>query len=290
MNWLTSYVKPTLKNLMGPKRDVPENLWTKCNNCSQMLFQKDLPKTAHVCRHCNHHMPLDARKRLEHTFDDGLFELIEVPAAIHDPLHFKDKKKYAERLKLYRQSTNEHEAILVAEGKIQGQRAVVAAFNFAFMGGSMSIYVGEGIVQGANHARNEKIPYIIVPASGGARMQEGILSLMQMPRTIIAIQQLKEAHLPYIVLLTNPTTGGVSASFAMVGDIIIAEPKALIGFTGARVIQETIREKLPEGFQTAEYLLEHGQIDMVVPRSEIPKTLGKLMSMLLNKKSLPGTV
>ena len=280
MNWLTDYVKPTLKSLIGQKRDVPEDLWTKCDACHQMLFQKDLPKTYHICRHCGYHMRLGGRQRLTYLFDKGHFETLTLPTVKQDPLKFKDQKKYTERLKIAQQQTGEKEAILVAEGCIQGKKAVVAAFDFFFMGGSMGMQVGQGLITGAHHALKNKLPYIVVPASGGARMQEGVLALMEMPRSIIAIQAVKEARLPYIVVLTNPTTGGVSASFAMIGDITIAEPKATVCFTGARVIKETIQEELPEGFQTAEYLYAHGQIDMIVHRDRLSETLGKILMAL----------
>ncbi len=289
MNWLTDYVKPTLESLIGEKREVPEDLWTKCPNCSQMLFKKDLDKSLHVCRHCGHHMRITAKQRLGYLFDQGQYESVPIQKVPHDPLRFKDQKSYADRLKAARSKTGEHDAIQVGEGSVEGQRMVIAAFDFSFMGGSMGMYVGEGLVQGAKRALAKKLPYLVIPASGGARMQEGILSLMQMPRSIIAIQQLKEAGLPYLVLLTDPTTGGVSASFAMVGDVAIAEPRATIGFTGARVIKETIREELPEGFQTSEYLYEHGQLDMVVNREDLPRKISQITTMLMQGRNKVGS-
>jgi acetyl-CoA carboxylase carboxyl transferase subunit beta len=242
-----------------------------------MLFHRDLVENLHVCHHCQHHMRLDVIQRLESLFDDKQFTRSELPKVLADPLKFRDSKKYVDRLKDYRHKTHRDDAIVVGYGQISGQNAVVAAFDFSFMGGSMGMAVGEGLITASELAIQTKSPLIVIPASGGARMQEGILSLMQMPRTVIAVERVKEAGLPYVVLLTDPTTGGVSASFAMLGDIAISEPGAIIGFAGARVIEETIRQKLPEGFQKAEYLLEHGMIDMVVHRHKLPETLGKLL-------------
>ena len=280
MNWITNHVKPKLRAITSPAVEVPSNLWHRCTECEQMLFHRDLEDNLNVCTYCGNHMRISARKRLDLLFDDGKYELIPVPAVATDPLKFKDTKKYADRLKTYRQQTGEDDAILVGYGKIGGHPVVISAFDFFFMGGSMGMKVGEGLVIGAQTAVKKKAAFIAIPASGGARMQEGALSLMQMPRSIIAVQLVREAKLPYIVLLTDPTTGGVSASFAMVGDIAIAEPKATIGFTGARVIQETIREKLPEGFQKSEYLLDHGMVDMVVPRRELRPMLRKILGLL----------
>ncbi|MCP4923029.1 MAG: acetyl-CoA carboxylase, carboxyltransferase subunit beta, partial [bacterium] len=231
-----------------------------------------------------HHRRIGPVKRFEMLFDEARFEKIKLPTVLTDPLKFKDQKKYTDRLKDARKKTGEEEALLVVEGLISGKPTTIAAFNFSFMGGSMGMAVGEGLVTAAQHALAKQTPLIVIPASGGARMQEGILSLMQMPRSTIAIQQLKEAGLPYIVLLTDPTTGGVSASFAMLGDIAISEPKAMIGFAGARVIKETIREELPEGFQSAEYLLEHGMVDTVVPRAELKDTIARIIDLLTNKR------
>ena len=281
MNWLTNYVRPKLQALVRP-REVPDNLWHKCPNCGHMIFHRDLEKALHVCGHCGHHMRLSAKKRLELLFDDGKFTRIELPKAAEDPLKFKDQKRYVDRLRETRAKTGETDAIIVAHGRCGGQNVVIAAFNFEFQGGSMGIAVGEGIVAAAELAALQDAPLIVIPASGGARMQEGILSLMQMARTTVAVDKVKEKRLPYIVLLTDPTTGGVSASFAMLGDIAIAEPGAVIGFAGARVIETTIREKLPEGFQKAEYLLDKGMIDMVVHRKDLRETLGRLLSLLRN--------
>ncbi|MBX3487403.1 MAG: acetyl-CoA carboxylase, carboxyltransferase subunit beta [Candidatus Paracaedibacteraceae bacterium] len=279
MNWLTSFVRPKIKALMR-KEEVPDNLWAKCPSCDHMLFHRDLADNMHVCHHCGHHMRIGVAKRLEYLFDDGAFTKVPVPDVATDPLKFKDTKKYTDRLKEYRTKTGSQDVIDVAYGQIGGKSAVVAAFNFAFMGGSMGMAVGEAILTAAELAVKSRCALIIIPASGGARMQEGILSLMQMPRSIIAVEKVKKAGLPYITLLTDPTTGGVSASFAMLGDISIAEPGAIIGFAGARVIEETIRQKLPEGFQKAEYLLEHGMIDMVVPRKELNAKIGILLNHL----------
>jgi acetyl-CoA carboxylase carboxyl transferase subunit beta len=282
MSWLTNLVRPKIQALVR-RTEVPENFWDKCPSCEHMIFHRDLEANLYVCHHCGHHMRISVRQRLDFLFDDKNYTVHPTPKVTQDPLKFKDSKKYTDRLKEYRQKTEEDDAILVAYGTIQGQNAVVAAFNFAFMGGSMGMGVGEGIVSAANLAVQTRSPLIIVPASGGARMQEGILSLMQMPRTTIAVERVKEAGLPYIALLTDPTTGGVSASFAMLGDITVAEPGCTIGFAGARVIEETIRQKLPEGFQTAEYLLEHGMVDMVVPRAQLPEMLGRLIRFLMSR-------
>jgi acetyl-CoA carboxylase carboxyl transferase subunit beta len=285
LNWLNNYVRPKIRSLVGAKSDVPENLWLQCPSCEQMLFHRDLEANLNVCTNCGHHMRMPARTRLETLFDNGAFTEIELPDNVADPLKFRDRKRYTDRLKDSRASTGRQDAIIVAHGTIGGQKTVIAVFDFSFMGGSMGIAVGNGIVAGAQLAVLQEAAFIVIPSSGGARMQEGILSLMQMPRTTIAVQQVKEVGLPYIVLLADPTTGGVSASFAMLGDIAVAEPGAIIGFAGARVIEETIREKLPEGFQRAEYLLEHGMIDMVVPRHELPETLGRVIGLLVQKST-----
>ena len=280
MNWISNYVRPKIRSLVGVKSDVPENLWVQCPSCEQMLFHRDLEENLRVCRNCGHHMRLGAKKRLETLFDRGKFTEIELPENVTDPLKFRDRKRYSDRLKETRNATGGNDAIIVAHGAINGHKTVVAVFDFSFMGGSMGIAVGNGIVAGAQLAVFQEAAFVVIPSSGGARMQEGILSLMQMPRTTIAVQQVKEAGLPYIVLLADPTTGGVSASFAMLGDIALAEPGTIVGFAGARVIKETIREKLPEGFQRAEYLLEHGMIDMVVERHNVAKTLGQIIDLL----------
>ena len=284
MNWLTNFVRPKIRTLLG-RTEVPENLWDKCPSCEQMIFHRDLEKNLRVCPHCGHHMRLEATKRLAATLDEG-FQRIELPRAVPDPLRFRDQKRYTDRVREARDKTGLDDAIVVAHGTIEGQRAVVAVMAFEFMAGSMGAAVGEGILAAARLAVLQESPLIMFTASGGARMQEGAISLMQMPRTTIAAQLVKEAGLPYIVVLTDPTTGGVTASFAMLGDIQIAEPKALIGFAGARVIEQTVREKLPEGFQRAEYLHEHGIVDMVVPRTELRATLARVIS-LLREPELP---
>ncbi len=288
MSWISNIVRPKIRALVE-KQDIPDNLWIKCPACDSMLFHRDLEKHFQVCHHCNHHLRLPVTKRLELLFDGKEYKKQDLPTNVSDPLKFKDRKKYTERLKDARNKTGRKDAIIVASGTIKGNNAVVAAFDFRFMAGSMGIAVGNGLVKAAELAVKQKAALIVVPASGGARMQEGILSLMQMPRSIIAIDKVKDAKLPYIVLLTDPTTGGVSASFAMLGDVHIAEPGTQIGFAGKRVIQETIREELPEGFQTAEYLRDHGQVDLVVPRHELAKTIGRILSILM-KNSNGSTV
>ncbi|WP_119679933.1 acetyl-CoA carboxylase, carboxyltransferase subunit beta [Indioceanicola profundi] len=279
MNWLTNFVRPKIQSLMSSKKDVPDNLWHKCPSCEAMIFHRDLEENLHVCQHCGHHMRIGPEKRLQMLFDPG-FETIELPKVLVDPLKFRDQKRYTDRLKDAQSKTGRQDAIIVAHGAINGQPAVIAAFDFGFMGGSMGMAVGEALVAAAKLAVLQQVPLIAIPASGGARMQEAILSLMQMPRSIIAVEMVKEAGLPYLVVLTDPTTGGVTASFAMVGDIHIAEPGAIIGFAGARVIESTIRETLPEGFQRSEYLLEHGMVDMVVHRKELKSTLGRVIDLL----------
>jgi acetyl-CoA carboxylase carboxyl transferase subunit beta len=277
MNWISDWALPKIQGLF--KRESPENLWHNCPACQQMIFHRDLEKALRVCSHCGHHMRLGAVQRLEATLDPG-FSRIELPKAPADPLRFRDQRRYADRLRESQTKTSMDDAVAVAHGTINGRRAVVAAFEFAFMGGSMGAGVGEAIVTAAKLAVLQNAPLIVFTASGGARMQEGAVSLMQMPRTVIATRMVKEAGLPFITVLCDPTTGGVTASFAMLGDIQIAEPGALIGFAGARVIEQTVREKLPEGFQRAEYLLEHGILDMVVKRGEMRETLARVISLL----------
>jgi acetyl-CoA carboxylase carboxyl transferase subunit beta len=286
MNWLTNLVRPKLQALTR-KADSPENLWEKCPKCEQMIFHRELDANLRVCPHCGHHFRIGWKRRLELLFDEGQYERVDLPRNSVDPLKFRDLKRYTDRLRETQGKTGETDAIIVAFGQISSQPVVIAAFNFEFMGGSMGTGVGDGLIRAAELAVDEKASLVVIPASGGARMQEGILSLMQMPRTIIAIDQVKEAGLPYIVLLTDPTTGGVSASFAMLGDIAVSEPGAIIGFAGKRVIEDTIREKLPEGFQRAEYLLEHGMVDMVVPRAELRATLARIMALLRNRPVPP---
>jgi acetyl-CoA carboxylase carboxyl transferase subunit beta len=259
MNWLTNFVRPKIRALVGSTpKEVPDNLWEKCPGCNAMLFKRELEEHLNVCRHCGFHLKLPPVKRLEMLFDDGQYALIEIPAIVPDPLKFKDQKRYTDRLKDARNKTGQNDAIMVAEGRMGGIPAVVAVFNFAFLGGSMGMAVGEGLVTAARKAVANKAPLIVVPASGGARMQEGILSLMQMPRSIIAAKSVKDAGLPFIVVFTDPTTGGVTASFAMVGDIHIAEKGAQIGFAGARVIESTIRETCRRVFSVRNICLSMG--------------------------------
>lgn len=288
MNWISNIIRPKIRSFVHQQKEVPDNLWQKCPGCEGMLFHRDLENSLNVCYHCGHHLKIDIFKRLELLFDEGRYEKIALPDVPHDPLKFKDRKKYADRLKETQSRTGRDEAIIVAKGTIEGAPVVIAGFDFSFMGGSMGTAVGEGLVRAAETAVREHAALLVIPASGGARMQEGMLSLIQMPRSIIAVDMVKEAGLPYLVLLTDPTTGGVSASFAMVGDIHISEPGAMIGFAGKRVIEETIREKLPEGFQTAEYLLEHGMIDMVVERKDLKATIGRILDLLMNVRKENG--
>jgi len=282
MNWLSNYVRPKIRALVAP-REVPDNLWHKCPSCSGMIFHRDLEENLNVCNHCGFHMRLEPEKRLAMLFDEGGYEVIELPKTAVDPLKFRDRKRYIDRLKEAQTNTARHDAIVVAYGRMNGIGTVAAVFDFRFLGGSMGVGVGEGFLAAVKLALLQKAPLIVMPASGGARMQEGILSLMQMPRTVIGVEQLREAGLPYIVVLTDPTTGGVTASFAMLGDVHIAEHGAQIGFAGARVIEDTIREQLPEGFQRAEYLLEHGMVDMVVERKDLRATLIRVLDLLVNK-------
>ncbi len=282
MSWLTEYVRPRIQGLL--KKDIPDNLWTNCEACGQMLLIKDLQKNLNICPHCGHHMRATVKERLEWTFDKDSYTCIDLPKMPVDPLNFKDKKRYTDRLKENRTKSQLEESITVAHGTILQQKAVVAIMAFEFMAGTMGAAFGEGFIAAARLSLLQQSPLIVFTASGGARMQEGMISLMQMPRTVIAVEMLKEAKIPYIVVFTNPTTGGVTASFAMLGDIHIAEPNALIGFAGPRVIENTVHEKLPEGFQRSEYLLNHGMIDMVVKRTNMRETLAKLISLLCNTK------
>ena len=283
MNWLKNVIRPKLRQLVGAeKKDVPDNLWHKCPACAQMIFHRELEKNAHVCQHCGHHMRIGAERRLKSLFDDGAYETIALPDPLVDPLKFKDLKRYTDRLKDARAKNDTADALTVAHGKLGGQETVIAVLDFAFMGGSMGMAVGDGLLAGARQAVEKGVPYVVFSSSGGARMQEGIHSLMQLARTTIAVEEVREAGLPYIVVLTDPTTGGVSASFAMLGDIAIAEPGAIIGFAGQRVIEQTIRETLPEGFQRSEYLLEHGMVDMVVHRHELRDTLARSIDLLMD--------
>ena len=282
MNWLNKFTTPKLKALLG-KRDTPDNLWLNCPNCGEMIFHRELAISKNVCPKCDFHMKLEPEDRLSSLFDDGKYEMVEMPDVQTDPLKFRDEKKYTDRIKDARTKTGQKDAVITAYGDIEGLTSVVSVQNFKFMGGSLGMAAGEAIIRSAEVAIEKKAPYILFTGSGGARMQEGIMSLMQMPRTTIAVQMLREAGLPYIVVLTDPTTGGVTASYAMLGDVQIAEPGALICFAGPRVIEQTIREKLPEGFQRAEYLLDHGMVDMVVHRHELRETLSKLSHILMNQ-------
>lgn len=285
MNWITDYVPSKIKSIFT-RRDMPENLWVKCDGCGQMLFHRELSDNQNVCPHCGHHMAITPRERFRHLFDGGVFVEIEVPEPIADPLHFRDEKRYTDRMRDARRKTNEHEAMLVAQGYIFALDVVVAGQDFTFMGGSMGMAVGNALLKAAETAISRKAPLVVFAAAGGARMQEGILSLMQMPRTTVAVQMLREAGLPFVVVLTHPTTGGVTASYAMLGDVHLAEPDALICFAGPRVIEQTIREKLPEGFQRSEYLLDHGMIDRVVPRGEMREELGRMLRLLMKQPAM----
>ena len=277
MSWL-SRVRNAIPFV--PKAQTPENLWHKCKGCGQMVFTKELEENLYVCPKCEFHERIGPKLRFDYTFDEGSYSELPSPRVADDPLKFRDTKRYTDRIKAARTATGEPDALINARGTIGGRKAVVGVQDFAFMGGSMGQAVGEAFVAGVEAAIADRAPYIIYTAAGGARMQEGILSLMQMPRATVAIQMLHDEGLPYIVVLTDPTTGGVTASYAMLGDVQIAEPGALIGFAGQRVIEQTIREKLPEGFQRAEYLLEHGMLDMVKHRKDLRETLGQLIDYL----------
>ncbi len=281
MNWLKNFVRPKIRGFLGQKRDVPENMWIKDPATGKMVFYKDVQANLWVMPESGHHLRMPAQERLQYMFDGGEYDEIELPEVADDPLKFADQKRYTDRLKAARKKTGRNDAMLAGIGKLQGVRTVMAVQDFEFMGGSMGMAVGEAIITAINHAIARHAPFVLFTASGGARMQEGILSLMQMPRTTIAINELKEAGLPYVVVLTHPTTGGVTASYAMLGDVHIAEPGALIGFAGPRVIEQTIREKLPEGFQRAEYLLEHGMVDIVSPRGEHREVIGRLLRLFM---------
>ncbi len=280
MNWITNYVRPKINSMLG-RREMPENLWIKDPESGEMVFHKDLEENQYVIPSSGHHMKISAKERLKFFFDDGKYETLENPRVVQDPLKFRDEKRYTDRLKDAKSKTGLEDAVLSALGTIEGLPVAVTVQDFAFMGGSLGLAAGEAIVHAFETALKRKRPLILFAASGGARMQEGILSLMQLPRTTVAVDRLKEAGLPYIVVLTNPTTGGVTASYAMLGDVHIAEPGALIGFAGPRVIEQTIREKLPDGFQRSEYLMEHGMVDMVVSRLDMRPTIARLLKMLL---------
>ncbi len=278
MNWLDNVMPPKIRSLL--RRDTPENLWVKCPESGQLVFHKDLEANLMVVPGSGYHMPIGARARFGFLFDNGEYEQLPTPDALSDPLKFRDVKRYGDRLKENRAKTGVNDAIALAEGQLQGLSVTVAVQDFAFQGGTLGLAAGEAIIAGITRALEKQTPFIIFTASGGARMQEGMFALMQMPRTTVAVQRLKRAKLPYIVVLTNPTTGGVTASYAMLGDIHIAEPGAVIGFAGARVIEQTIRERLPEGFQRSEYLRAHGMIDLVVPRNEQREVLARLCKVM----------
>lgn len=280
MNWIKNFIRPKIRSFLGAKKEVPENMWVKCPETGQMVFYRDLEANQFVIPGSGYHMRMPPEARLQMLFDGGECEKIETPEVPLDPLSFRDERKYIERLKEARQKNNTSDAVTAAFGKLDGRLTVAAVQDFAFMGGSLGMAAGEAIITSMRYAVEQRTPYVLFAASGGARMQEGILSLMQLPRTTAAVQELREAKLPYIVVLTNPTTGGVTASYAMLGDVHLAEPGALIGFAGPRVIEQTIREKLPEGFQRAEYLQEHGMVDAVVHRHELRQTLSRLIGVL----------
>ncbi|MDB3865337.1 acetyl-CoA carboxylase, carboxyltransferase subunit beta [Amylibacter sp.] len=281
MNWISNYMKPKINSIFS-RRETPDNLWTKCKECGAMLFHRELADNLNVCINCDHHMNITPRDRCMSMFDGSVFEEFKAKDVILDPLKFKDQKKYTDRIKDARKKTGEDEAMFLAKGKMGRTQVVVAVQDFYFMGGSMGMGVGNAIIAACEQALKLKCPLILFSAAGGARMQEGIMSLMQMPRTTVALQLLKEANLPFIVVLTHPTTGGVTASYAMLGDVHIAEPNALICFAGPRVIEQTIREKLPEGFQRAEYLLDHGMLDRVTHRKNMRGDLITIIRMLMN--------
>jgi len=282
MNWLTNFVKPKLSALVS-RKSVPDNLWKNCPNCGNMMHHKDLFENLDVCNSCHYHFRMSVDRRIEVLFEKKYFNEIELEKLTDDPLNFKDTKKYTERLKEYRSKTKRNDAFVLGKAEINSIKTIVGFMNFEFMGGSMGRDVGGGIVKGAKEAINQKCPYILFTCSGGARMQEGIVSLMQMPRTVAAIELLNKNKIPYIVVLTDPTTGGVTASFAMLGDITIAEKGSTIGFAGKRVIQDTIREELPLNFQKAEYLYNHGMVDIVVHRKDLKNTLINLLENIVNK-------
>ena len=282
MNWITNYVRPKINSMLG-RREVPENLWIKCPETGEMVFHRDLEENKWVIPQSGYHMKMPAKARLKDLFDGGIYETLPQPKVAQDPLKFRDSKKYIDRLRDSRAKTELEDTIVAGLGLVRGVKLVAVAHEFNFIGGSLGMAAGEAIVRAFERAIAEKTPLVIFPASGGARMQEGILSLMQLPRTTVAVNMLKEAGLPYVVVMTNPTTGGVTASYAMLGDVHMAEPGAEIGFAGKRVIEQTLREKLPDGFQTSEYLLEHGMVDMVVKRHDIPETLARVLKILMKK-------
>ena len=288
MNWITNYVPPRIRSFL--RRETPENLWIKCPDSGQMVFHKDVEANLWVIPGSEHHMRISARLRLDSLFDGESYDEIAAPEPPADPLRFRDVKRYSDRLKEARAKTGLADAIKLGFGEIEGMPTVVAVHDADFISGTLGIGAGEAIIAGMEEAVRRHTPFVIFTASGGARMQEGILSLMQMPRTTIAVQRLRRARLPYIVVLTNPTTGGVTASYAMLGDVHIAEPGALIGFAGPRVIEQTIRETLPEGFQRAEYLRDHGMVDMVVHRRDMKATLARLCRLFMRQPAVGGDI
>ena len=283
MNWINNVVRPKIRSILR-KKDVPDHLWVKCPETGQMIYYKDLEANGFVVPGSNYHMRMSATARLKSVFDDGEYETLALPEVPADPLKFRDEKKYSDRLKDARTKTGMTDAVLAGAGRLEGQRIVAAVQDFDFLGGSLGTAAGEAVIAAMRAAVKRNTPFILFAASGGARMQEGILSLMQMPRTTCAVQELREAKLPYLVVLTHPTTGGVTASYAMLGDVHIAEPGALIGFAGPRVIEQTIREQLPSGFQRAEYLLDHGMVDMVVHRHRLRETLARICRLLTKRE------
>lgn len=283
MNWLTNVARPQIKRLFSGRRETPDNLWVKCPSCGEMVFHRDMTSSLNVCPKCNHHLRIGAEERLKLMFGDLAFERIAMPEVASDPLKFKDSKKYVDRLKEARSKTAQQDAFVVAAGAIENKPVVVAVQNFEFLGGSLGMAAGDAFITAAETAVARRCPLVLFVASGGARMQEGILSLMQMPRTTVAVQMLRAAKVPYIVVFTDPTSGGVTASYAMLGDIHIAEPGAMIAFSGPRVIEQTIRERLPEGFQRAEYLQDHGMVDMVVHRHKLKEMIATLITLFADR-------
>jgi acetyl-CoA carboxylase carboxyl transferase subunit beta len=283
MNWISNVVPPKIRSFL--RRDTPENLWIKCPESGQLVFHKDVEANLFVIPSSDYHMRMTATQRLASMFDEGQYDAIALPDVPADPLKFRDEKRYADRIRDARSKTSQIDAVKVGHGRVEGQHLTIGVQDFDFMGGSLGMAAGEAVVTGLETAVARRTPFVMFAASGGARMQEGMFSLMQMPRTTISVRRLREARLPYIVVLTNPTTGGVTASYAMLGDVHIAEPGALIGFAGPRVIEQTIREKLPEGFQRSEYLRDHGMVDLVVHRRDMKATVARLCRLLTDRSA-----